>query len=100
MKPRRRSRGWQRLHILRQKAEDHTGKNITAPCRRQVRGRIRVYCGATVGRRDHRVGTLEQNYRAALLGCAARTLQFAAGRVEETREFAGLRDDVRGKKTV
>ena len=70
------------LHSLGEETEHHSGKNITAPRRRQICGRVRVDRSTTVGGGNDRVGTLEQDYRAALLRCATRPLWFAAARVK------------------
>ena len=70
------------LHTLGEETEHHPGKNIAAPRRRQKCGRVRVDRSATVGGGNDGVGTLEQDYRAALLRCATRPLLFAAACVE------------------
>ena len=61
------------------------------PAVASVGRRILVDRGATVGRGDHRVGALQQDHRAALLGGAPRAVELAARGIEQPGELAFMR---------
>ena len=91
MQPDRGRGGGERIHTLGQQARDHAGEHVAGAAGREIGRRIGVDDGAPVGRRDHGVGALEHDHRAARGGGGAGARELVALEREQPRELALVR---------
>ncbi len=96
VQPHRRRGGRERVHALREQAENHAAEHVARARGRQGRRCVGVDDGAPVGRGDHRVGAFQHDHGAAGARGGARARELVAGGVEQTRELALVRREHAG----
>ena len=70
----------ERIHALREQAQNHAAEDIAGTGRGQSGRCIAIDDGAAIGRRNHRVGSLQHDDRAAAARRGASATQFVARR--------------------
>ena len=86
----------ERVHALREQAQDHAAEHVAGAGGRQARRGVRVDDGAAVRRSDHRIGALQHHDGADLFRRGASARQLVAGDVKQARELTLVRCDDAG----